>query len=85
MAVDPGDDIDPKYPQSWMRKMKSWTPSHTFLLIMSPISILAAYYFRRFQDDSNSPYNVALRRFRIALLIGGFGGLFGLLRLLFMD
>jgi hypothetical protein len=61
-----------------------WSQSHTFLLIVSPLAILGFWFLRRFEDDPGTPYAIAMRRFRIAMLIGGIGGLFGLLRLWLM-
>jgi len=58
-----------------------WSPVYTLLLILSPLAILAFWYLRRWEDDPSSPFCIAMRRFRISLLISGIGGLFGLLRL----
>ena len=41
----------------------------------------AFFYLRRWEADATTPYCMAVRRSRQAMLIAGLGGLFGLLRL----
>jgi hypothetical protein len=53
-------------------------------VVLLAISTLGIYWYwtsRHEEDASDEPYNIAIRRFRIALLIGGIGGLLGFIRL----
>ena len=59
----------------------AWTALHTLLLVLCPLAIVAALVLRRYESDEADYASVALRRFRISLLIGGVGGLIGLARL----
>jgi hypothetical protein len=62
-------------------RLMPWTPAHTLLLIVCPLAIFGFFYLRRFEDDGyTTPYTIAMRRFRFAMLISGVGGLLGLLR-----
>jgi hypothetical protein len=57
-----------------------WSSAHTMVLILGPLAIFGFWYFRRWEDDPKSPYTVMIRRYRIAMLIGGIGGILALIR-----
>jgi hypothetical protein len=59
--------------------------AHFMLLIVSPVAVFGYFYLRRWEGEPGSPYAIAIRRFRQAMLIAGLGGLFGLLRLWLMS
>ena len=65
--------------------VEHWTGYHTLVLVLSSLAILSNWILRRLEDDPKSPYTKALRRFRLALVIGGIAGLVGLIRLILMD